>query len=207
MSKFTAKKRLGNTCNPSFTKPNGCEWAKSFNNETKFYSDTKYLIVGTLTPPDGRGDCVNGTFPGFFYCSQKNDMYSFLDEAFPKQKKKFVQLKKEFKENGWDKNVKEEIKLELKERRIAFLDVIDEAYVKIGSSQDNDIDSYILDKKSFENLPKDLVIVANSNNAKIALEHILGINNIKMIPQSLRGHREYKDRDALIEAWKRVFRK
>ena len=207
MSKFTAKKRLNNTCNPSFIKPEGCEWVKSFNKETTLNEETEYLIVGTLTPPDGRGECVNGVFPGYFYCSVSNDMYSFLDASFPDREVKLVDLKEEFRNSGWDNSVKEEIKEELKARHIAFLDVVDKAYAKIGSSRYDDIDSYLLDKKSFKDLPSNLKVVANSNNAKIALEHILGIEDIEMIPQSLRGNWSYKNKEGLIKAWKEFFEK
>ena len=204
MSKFTAKKRLNNTC---LTKQEGYERVKSFNKETTLNENTEFLIVGTLTPPDGRGECVNGVFLGYFYCSdsKNNDMYLFLDESFPDREIKLVDLKDKFRKSGWDKNVKEEIKEELKARHIAFLDVVDEAYAKIGSSKDDDIDSYLLDKKSFKYLPSNLKVVANSNNAKIALEHILGIKGIKMIPQSMRGNWSYKNKEGLIRAWKEFF--
>ena len=207
MSKFTAKKRLNNTCNPSFRKPKGCEWVKSFNYETTLNEKTEYLIVGTLTPPDGRGECVNGVFPGYYYCSDSNDMYLFLDASFPDRKVKLVDLKEEFRNSGWDNGIKEKIKEELKARHIAFLDVVDEAYVKIGRSRDDDIDSYILDKEAFKNLPSNLKIVANSKNAKTALEHILGIEDIEMIPQSIRGNWSYENKEGLIKTWKEFFEK
>ena len=206
MSKFTAKKRLNNKYIPSIVSI-GYEWAKSFNDETTLDKDTEYLIVGTLTPPDGRGKPNNKVFPGYFYCSEKNDMYMFLDKAFPNRKNKLVDLKNRFRESGWNVEIKEEIKEELKVRHVAFLDVIKEAHVKENSSKDNDIDTYILDKESFDNLPDDIKIVANSTNAKVALEYILNKQNIEMIPQSIRGNWNYDSKENLIETWKRFLNK
>ena len=206
MSKFTAKKRLTNVSIPSKA-PNGYEWAKSFNSETTLDDDTKYLIVGTLTPPDGRGDCISNVFPGYFYCSEKNDMYMFLDKAFPNRTIKLVELKERFRNSNWDQRIKEDIKKELKARHIAFLDVVNEAYVKRNSSKDGDIDIYVLDKKAFANLPTSIKIVPNSTNAKVALEYILNTTGIKMIPQSIRGNWDFVDKKHLIDDWKAFFSK
>ena len=211
MSKFTAHKRLNNTCNPSFIKPVNCEWAKSFNDESTLDENTKYLIIGTLTPPQGRGKCNNSSFLGYFYCSDKNDMFEFIDKAFPNRSIKLVELKRQFKDNNWDPLYKEEIKKELKERKIAFLDVVKEAYVKVGSSKDDDIDSYRCDYEAFQNIKDDIKIVANSANALVALKHILYKNNDSslvnkfnptLIPQRVLGYwNTYQTKDSLAKAW------
>ncbi len=44
----------------------------SFNGETTLDSNTKLVIVGTLTPPT----------TNYFYCAPRNKIYGFIDKAF-----------------------------------------------------------------------------------------------------------------------------
>lgn len=221
MSKFTAKKRLNNTINPDFICPLGYQRVKSFNYETTYSKETtKFLIVGTLTPPDGRGQIKDGKFPGYFYCSENNDMYMFLDESFKERKTKFVDLKRKFRENDWNKKDNDAIKTELKAKGVAFLDVVDEAYTLPNNASDDAIHSYKCDYEAFGDVnfkDSNLTVIANSKNAKIALEHIIDeINDISddekqeyknkiiLVPQSLRGYLEYHTKDDLKAKWKEV---
>ena len=196
---FTAKSRIANYPKHS----SKAEYIKSFNNNTTLDADTKYLIVGTLTPPDGRNP-QNHNY-GYFYCSDINKMYEFIDNALGTN---LVELKNKYRD-GWGKEAKEDIKRVLINKKIAFLDVVQEGYIIKDSSKDEDIECYQVDLDEFAKIKKynDVKIVANSKNAKIVLKRLLkqlGIKKeIKLIPQQLRGNWErYPCMEKLQEAWK-----
>ncbi len=204
MSRFTADARINNYPNHSEI----ATYAKSFNKESTISEDTKFLIVGTLTSVGGRGPDNNG----YFYCAKENKMYEFIDKALGtnlrEEKMKFIE--------DWNQKFKENIKSELKSKKIAFLDVADEAYVKKGSSRDDDIECYTLAErfKTLKNIDN-LKIVANSLNAYRVLLKIFektGIKNkdVEIIPQQLRGYskpngsgKTYNCINQLEDEWKR----
>lgn len=204
MSRFTADARINNYPNHSEI----ATYAKSFNKESTISEDTKFLIVGTLTSVGGRGPDNNG----YFYCAKENKMYEFIDKALGtnlrEEKMKFIE--------DWNQKFKENIKSELKSKKIAFLDVVDEAYVKKGSSRDDDIECYTLAErfKTLKNIDN-LKIVANSLNAYRVLLKIFektGIKNkdVEIIPQQLRGYskpngsgKTYNCINQLEDEWKR----
>ena len=176
----------------------------SFNAQTTLSKDTRYLIVGTLTPCQARNPKDYSC--GYFYCGKQNLMYEFIDGSF-KDNLSLVAAKEEFKKD-WKSN--ENIKDILNKRRIAFLDVIKEAIVVSDSTLDNDIYPFILDIDSFRNaIPylDNLKVVANSQNAKDALELIfeeLNINKeIELIPQQYRWSRYTKIE--LQKKWRNFF--
>lgn len=186
-------------------KDNKHVWIQSFNRESTIFkdenqnSDIKYLIVGTLTPCDGRKP--SDYTDGYFYCGNRNNMYSFIDAELHTLKIHYRQK--------WDKQDKEKIKEKLIEKGIAFLDVIKEGYVVIDSNSDNDIYPFSLDFETFSKIDfTKLTVVANSRNAKEALEFILKRNNqngveINLIPQQLIGYRKnYGNLDDLQRAWR-----
>ena len=207
MSRFTSKERL-KEC-PSEMK-SVLEHVESFNDETTLDENTEYLIVGTLTPPKGRGKGKQG----YFYCSPSNKMYRFIGLGLEEKKAEFNKT--------WNPKLKEEIKGLFTSNHIAFLDVVDEAYAKKNSSRDDDIECYTLavdafeDKKNIIENPK-LKIVANSLNAYDMLLVIfeqkdIKRDDIKVIPQQLRGytkpnrsHKEYHSKEDLQKAWDDFF--
>ena len=218
MSKFTSNKKIIDSDMLISECPSGFEWAKSFNQETAYVKgETKYLIVGTLTPPDGRGEMQRKqsdiTFSGYFYCSRKNDMYMFLDRAFKNRTTKLTDLKQALRTN-WDPFIKDKIIEELKNRKVAFLDVVDQAYVLPATakhcSSDNTINSYKPDYEAFKKIDfSGLTIIPNSKNAEKVLRHILkkiGKDNMivhDVIPQMMLGYKRFKGehKDKLIQEW------
>ena len=147
------------------------EDAESFNSETTLDDDTKLLIVGTLTPPDGKGK--------YFYSTTPNYIYGLIDEALevPNNNNdgvKLEELKREFNcDKSNNKKIREEIKKYLKKNKIAFLDVIKYAKRNKHSPDDRKIIVAELDYGAFEDLINVKRIIANSKDAKKYLEKIL----------------------------------
>lgn len=190
---FLAKKRLNNKTLENIKIPDGYSKTYSFNRQTTLKNgQTKYLIVGTITPKEGRDN-------GYFYCSNKNNQYHLIDLAFS-DGKSLEEAKKESKIN--------EIKSILIQRKIAFLDVIDEAITNDKDPSDNAILNYVLDYNAFKDIDfSSIKVIANSKNAKKALEHIIGQKtNIILLPQNIMGYsKKYKNQKELENEWKKVF--
>ena len=217
MSKFLAKKRLNNTIDI----PTSSDYihVHSFNSESieelkKEDLKTPYIvIVGTLTPPDGR--LINGK-EGYFYCSKENNMYGFINKELEDTKEMFRNI---------DSSYKNDIKELLRKRGIVLMDVIDEAWALKDSSDDDDIEKYVLDVNRFSQIDYSKVkrIIANSINAYLALKHIsenIECVNLKkmfddekvlLIPQQTRGYHDnpnnlkykhvYSSLEELTKAW------
>lgn len=206
MSKFIQKINQNlNSINQNSIK-NGYEYASSFNSETTYSTDTKYLIVGILTPPNGRKN-------GYFYTSFQNRLFCIIDACYD-DGMSLCTIKNKLEMNPKDHKLICNLKDILNKRKIAFLDVIKEAIVSKTSSSDETIDSFVLDNGSFKRVDYDKTkIIVNSKNAKVALEKILKeinkeqyIENIILIPQSIRGYTQiYKSFSALIAHWKDLF--
>ena len=203
-SKFTTKKKLNNKRLSHGVSQNGdYEKVVSFNKKTTYsFRKTKYLIVGTLSPYEGRMN-------GYFYTSKNNEMFEYIDASCG-SKNSLKELKDKLERHPKDWNTIKKIKKTLKKRKIAFLDVIKKAIASKTSARDDDICEYVLDYGSFRRINYEKVkIVANSKNAKTALEHILDKigkseykQNIELIPQKLRGYTSiYKTKNGLKNAW------
>lgn len=177
--------------------PQNYEYCKSFNEDHAIDENTKVIIVGTLTPHDGRQN-------GYFYSARKNPTYGILDDYFGQNK--FLELKSKLISNPQDKNVIKKIKKELQNKHIAFLDVVKEAISPILSPADDDIDSLILDYGSFRNINTNIVFICNSLAAEYALCKIQKKNNttntILYAPQIARIKKEDKQ-----SRWKNVLDK
>ena len=148
---------------------------------------TKVAIVGTITSPQGRGNNKD-----FYYMSPYNPMYRILDAFF--KTSNFVKYKKEC-------NITELIN-ELKEKRIAFLDVIESCNNPNNSSLDDDLVDIKLDYEAFEDINDDIVLIANSKNAYQGLIRIKEHNQLKNIIKLIYGFRFYKQ-----EEWNDAFKK
>ena len=147
---------------------------ESLNGKFKTYKkDTKILIVGTITPEDGK----------FYYCNPnaKHNTLDFLFEYFKSEKKSFfVNQKynqiKDFRKAVADEEQSaiEEIKNALATHKIAFLDVIRRALRVKDSAIDSNLIYATLDYESFEEPlnNNELFIIVNSLEAKRCFEEI-----------------------------------
>lgn len=200
MSKFTAKKRLLSKKLVTAYDSLEYEYCKSFNELSMEMdlirnNEIRYLIVGTLTPPEGRKN-------GYFYTASKNKMFRYIDLSFNDG----LYLEQQ-------KNNPEEIKNILCKRQVAFFDVVNEAIVLKGSSRDDDILSYTLDYDRFKEIlskNQKIKIAVNSKNAEAGFKQICNELKIhikyELIPQNIRGNfRIYKSELSLIKKWKSFF--
>lgn len=146
---------------------NGCVLVASLNCNNCVTSDTKLVIVGTITPPEGQNN-------GYFYTAPKNRIYGYLDEALgTKLKPKKLALSGASDEDK--REIITEIKHELVAKGIAFLDVIKYAIhknEKEDSCYDSDIEYYCLDYQSFQNIPAKARFICNSKAAWECFEKI-----------------------------------
>lgn len=209
---FISKKKFRATSLTNIKTPEGYSRINSFNNLALLTGllneKTKVVIVGTLTPP-------NGIKNGFFYCAKNNNQLKYIDDAInfkkpdgyslDKEREALINCKKD-REKGIissprSTEIIDNICKILKERHIGLLDVVQEA---IQSDNDRDyeddkIKAYVLDRESFftlKDINPDVVFIANSGNARNALDCIISEMQVKdpkwyprvhTIPQQLRG--------------------
>lgn len=148
------------------------------------------VIIGTITSPQGRG-----TNKDFYYMSPYNPMYRILDAYFKSigESSNFVNSKK----TG---NIHAIIE-ELKEKGIAFLDVVESCNNPKNSSLDDDLEDIKLDYEAFKGIDENIVLLANSKNAYGALLKIAERNHLKNKIKYVYGFRFYKQED-----WDKAFK-
>ena len=134
------------------------------------------IIVGTLTP-------ANGMTNGYYYTSERNKVYGLIDYCFGTEQNGLADLKKQLKQSAQKSEILQEIKKYLSAHKIAFLDVIDIAVRKIGSSLDDDIAQYTLDYESFKHCSNRQKFVCTSKNAKLSLDKIAKFDNVTICHQ------------------------
>ena len=155
---------------------------KSFNSDYHLVrEDTKVIIVGTITSPQGRG--IN---KGFYYMSPYNSMYRIIDAYFDA-----IGKSSNFVKNKKAGNIPLIIE-ELKEKKIAFLDVIESCSNPKNSSLDDDLEDIKLDYEAFKGIDENIVLLANSKNAFGALLKIAEHNHLKNKIKYVYGFRFYK---------------
>ena len=165
---------------------------KSFNSDYHLVrEDTKVIIVGTITSPQGRG-----ANKGFYYMSPYNSMYRIIDAYFNAIGKSSNLVKN--KKAG---NIPLIIE-ELKEKKIAFLDVIESCSNPKNSSLDDDLEDTKLDYEAFKDINENVVLLANSKNAYHALLKIAKHNQLKNEIKYVYAFRFYKQVD-----WNNVLKK
>ena len=158
---------------------------KSFNSDYHLVrGNTKVIIVGTITSPQGRGTNKN-----FYYMSPYNPMYRIIDTYFNAIGKSSNLVKN--KKAG---NISLIIE-ELKEKKIAFLDVVESCSNPKNSSLDDDLEDIKLDYEAFEGIKENVVLLANSKNAYSALLKIAEHNQLKNKIKYVYGFRFYKQDD------------
>ena len=153
--------------------------------------DTKVIIVGTITSPQGRG-----ANKGFYYMSPYNPMYRIIDTYF-----NGIGKPSNFVKNKKAGNISLIIE-ELKEKKIAFLDVIESCSNPKNSSLDDDLEDIKLDYEAFKGINENIVLLANSKNAYSALLRIAEHNRLKNEIKYVYGFRFYKQVD-----WNDVLKK
>ena len=167
---------------------------KSFNSDYHLVrEDTKVIIVGTITSPQGRG-----TNKDFYYMSPYNPMYRIIDTYFNS-----IGKPSNFVKNKKAGNIPLIIE-ELKEKKIAFLDVVESCSNPKNSSLDDDLEDIKLDYEAFKNINENVVLLANSKNAYSALLKIKEHNQLKNRIKYVYGFRFYKQND-WNEAFKEAF--
>lgn len=140
MTKLVSETGLNNIC-ASMNK-NVYECVSSFNSQHCVTDDTKIIIVGTITPPQGTNN-------GYFYTAPRNNIYGYIDEARGTNLK---ELKNKL--NGGNltnlqkTQIVNEIKDVLREQQIAFLDIMDKAIRKKGRVTTTTMRSNIAAKSS-----------------------------------------------------------
>ena len=163
---------------------------KSFNSDYHLVrEDTKVIIVGTITSPQGRGTNRN-----FYYMSPYNPMYRIIDTYFDAIGKPSNLVKN--KKAGNIPTIIEE----LKEKHVAFLDVVESCANPKNSSLDDDLEDIKLDYKAFKGIDENIVLLANSKNAYNALLKIAERNHLKNEMIFVYGFRFYKQED-----WNKTF--
>ena len=118
------------------------EEVTSLNCQNCLMDDTEIIIVGTITPTEGMRN-------GYFYTSPRNRIYGYIDAA---RGTSLVKKKTDLMQEPLSKKRKQiisEVKNELKEQKIAFLDVMGSAIRRKGSHADSDIKCYTLDYSAF----------------------------------------------------------
>ena len=164
---------------------------KSFNNDYRLVrEDTKVIIVGTITSPQGRGANKD-----FYYMSPYNPMYRIIDNYFAS-----IGKPSDFVINKKEGNIKAIIN-ELNKKGIAFLDVVESCSNPKNSSLDNDLEDIKLDYDSFKDINENIVMIANSKNAYQALLRIKEENGFNNEVKYVYGFRFYKQED-----WNRAFK-
>lgn len=162
----------------------------------------KLLIVGTLTPPQGRG---------YHYTSNRNKMYKYLDcglginrlETLKNELQEYPianetsdtsSYRKGMHRDGEALKLIKEIETNLEKKGILLLDVVDKAIRKNEySSSDENIIKCTLDYESFEKINGAEYVIVNSKNAYECFYKIMnkvGENNFRNIiclPQNPRS--------------------
>ena len=164
---------------------------KSFNSDYHLVREgTKVIIVGTITSPQGRGPNKD-----FYYMSPYNPMYRIIDAYFNS-----IGKPSNFVNNKKAGNIPAIIE-ELKEKNIAFLDVVESCSNPKNSSLDDDLENIKLDYEAFKGIKENVVLLANSKNAYHALLKIREHNQLKNGTKYVYGFRFYKQED-----WNSVFK-
>jgi len=155
------------------------EFVESCNYNHCVTNETKLIIVGTITPPAGAG---------YFYSSPKNKIYGYLDESFLDTNLKQLKAKLHSFPEKRNETISQ-IKQQLLNKKVAFLDVIKYAIRKKGSSADNDIKYCTLDEEVFKINPN-ATYICNSRLAEQCFNEIyqkLQIDRSKYIYLSQRS--------------------
>ena len=165
---------------------------RSFNSDYHLVrEDTKVIIVGTITSPQGRGANKN-----FYYMSPYNPMYRIIDTYF-----NGIGKPSNLTQNKKAGNILLIIE-ELKEKKIAFLDVVESCSNPKNSSLDDDLEDIKLDYEAFKGINENVVLLANSKNAYNALLKIAEHNQLKNEIKYVYGFRFFKQED-----WNNVLKK
>lgn len=147
---------------------------KSFNEKSNISSQTKAVIVGTLTPQRGRNN-------GYFYSSPTNNLLKYIDNYFDAENSPLTKLKDKLNSNPADENILKEINKTLDSLHVAFLDVVGTAVASKSNASDNEILCFNLDYDAFKNIDtNNVTFICNSHASEFALKQIAKHNNQKI---------------------------
>lgn len=157
--------------------------AYSLNRISSFDKNTKILIVGTLTPPEGMAH-------GYFYSSSSNPLFKFLSDTFEEKSSdddSFFRLKRRLicePKKQKKKLIINEINNKLASKKIGFFDVVSRATRKDDlSPNDSDINVISYAKRFYKQHKGNIkLIIFTSKNAEkwfknIDKELLKNVNN------------------------------
>ena len=187
-------------------------------------SKCKVLLLGSITAIDGMNK-------GFYYSSQKNQLWTLLDYALnlnPENKNSFTYLKSLLKQN-YDNFFNEQITLQQFENskqliiekfakkllsyKIAMCDVFKECYFNNNSSLDNEIIlnnpnyPFITNKETISEIINDSMVTTVVVNSKFVLEQFkkLNINGNYEIKYVISPSPRRGAISTKVNNWKEVF--
>lgn len=151
---------------------------ESHNANNVLCSDTKLVIIGTITPKNF----------DYFYCSPRNRIFGYIDEVVGSNLKE-LKIKLNASKNESDKQkIIVDIKKFLTDNKIAFVDAM--KYVirdknKINSHDDTAIKYYSIDENTLKTINDYSIIICNSRISQDIVSKIFNINKnaLSYIPQ------------------------
>lgn len=151
---------------------------ESHNADNVLCSDTKLVIIGTITPKNF----------DYFYCAPRNKIFGYIDEVVGSNLKE-LKIKLNASKNESEKQkIIVDIKNILTDNKIAFVDAM--KYVirdkdKINSHDDTAIKYYSIDENTLNMINDYSIIICNSRLSQEIVSKIFNINRNKLtyIPQ------------------------
>ncbi len=151
---------------------------ESHNADNVLCSDTKLVIIGTITPKNF----------DYFYCAPRNKIFGYIDEVVGSNLKE-LKIKLNASKNESEKQkIIVDIKNILTDNKIAFVDAM--KYVirdkdKINSHDDTAIKYYSIDENTLNMINDYSIIICNSRLSQEIVSKIFNINKNELtyIPQ------------------------
>ena len=151
---------------------------ESHNADNVLCSDTKLVIIGTITPKNF----------DYFYCAPRNKIFGYIDEVAGSNLKE-LKIKLNASKNESEKQkIIVDIKNILTDNKIAFVDAM--KYVirdkdKINSHDDTAIKYYSIDENTLNMINDYSIIICNSRLSQEIVSKIFNINKNELtyIPQ------------------------
>lgn len=151
---------------------------ESHNANNVLCSDTKLVVIGTITPKKF----------DYFYCSPRNRIFGYIDEVVGSHLKELKIMLNASKNKSGKQTKIVEIKKILTDNKIAFVDAM--KYVirdkdKINSHDDTAIKYYSIDENTLKTIKDYSIIICNSRLSQDIVSKIFNIdkNDLTYIPQ------------------------
>ena len=124
---------------------------------------TKLIIVGTYIPKELL----------YFYTGKTSYIYDAIDSVFGTKTNYYKKMLYKTTDSEIKKELIRKIIEQLRTTPIAFLDISRFVLIKKGSKSDKDIKGCVLDKTTFENIGKNVKVIAVSELAKEIMMNFL----------------------------------